>query len=132
VGADADLVLQALGALRERDMDTLTGLVAEDFVWHVPGASPIAGDVTGVQAWTEKMHRLIDAGLRPEVRAVLEGPGHVALLQRNTAQVAGHALDVQVVNVFAVAEGRLRRMDTYFGDQAALDAFWTAVLGDAR
>ena len=126
---NTDLVMQALGAIRAGDDDAAREVLADDFVWHLPGASPIAGDARGVEGFGRKFRMLVDAGLRPEVLATFEGPDHAVFLQRNTAEADGHSLDVQVVNVFAVADGKLTRMDTFFGDQAALDAFWTGVLG---
>ena len=126
---NTELVMQALGAIREGDDEAARRALADDFVWHVPGESPIAGDATGAEEFGRKFRKLVEAGLRPEVLATFEGPDHAVFLQRNTAEADGHSLDVKVVNVFTVEDGKLSRMDTYFGDQAALDAFWSAVLG---
>lgn len=101
--------------------------VAPDVVWHLPGSSPIAGDV-GPQAWADMLHRLLEAAPRPAPLATMTGDGHVAVLQHDTATSGEHGLDVQVLNVCSVVDGRVTRLDTYVGDQAAADTFWSAVL----
>ena len=124
---NTDIVQQALAAVRTGDASSYAALVAEDCVWHIPGSSSISGDVTGAAAWSEKLQRLLGAGLQPQVLAMLEGDDHVAVLQRNTAEVGEHRLDVQVVNLFTIADGKVARLDTFFGDQPAAEAFWNAV-----
>jgi uncharacterized protein len=126
---NTELVQRALAAIREGNDDAAREIVAEDFAWHIPGASPIAGDARGVAEWGRKFRKIVEAGLKPEVLATLEGDGHVVFVQRNTAAAGGHSLDVRVVNLFTIEDGKVARMDTFFDDQAALDAFWTAVLG---
>lgn len=123
-----EVVQKALGAVRVGDAEAAEAVVASDFVWHIPGRSSIAGDVHGVADWIERLAQLLGAGLQPTVLDMLEGKEQVAVLQHNTAQKDGHALDVSVVNLFTVADGRVTRLDTYFSDQAAADAFWTAAL----
>jgi ketosteroid isomerase-like protein len=127
---NTELALRALGAIREGDVEAARELVADDFVWRIPGESPIAGEARGVDEWSRKFRRIVEVGLKPEVLATLEGDDHAAFVQRNTAESGGHSLDVRVVNLFTIEEGKLARMDTFFDDQAALDAFWTAVLVD--
>lgn len=121
-----DRVGQALLAAVTGDIEAAERLVTPDFVWHLPGRSPISGEVHGAQAWSAKLRSLLDAGLRPEILAMLEGPDHVAVLQRNVVENGQHRLDVHVVNLFTVRDDRLTRLDTFFSDQYAADAYWTA------
>jgi hypothetical protein len=51
---------------------------------------------------------------------------HFATLQRNTATSNDGALDILVVNIFTLTEGKLTRMQTFPSDQYALDRFWSA------
>lgn len=127
----SDLVERSLLAVVTGDVAALQRLVTPDFVWHLPGKSPIAGDVHGAEAWSAKLRSLLDTGLRPELLAMLEADDHVAVLQRNTARTGEHSLDVHVVNLFTVREGRLARLDTFFSDQYAVDAFWTQTMSPA-
>lgn len=124
------VVEQALAAVFGRDQAEMDRHIAPGFVWHVPGRSSISGDVVGAVAWADKLQRLFAAGLRPQITGWLEGGTHVAVLQRNVADAGSHSLDVQVVNVFTVRAGKVVRLDSFFDDQYALDAFWDAVLPD--
>lgn len=124
-----EVVQQALAAVRTGDLDRARELVDESFVWHIPGTSAISGDAVGLDAWADKLARLLGAGLQPQLLAMLEGETHVAAVQRNTATVGNASLDVHVVNLFGVADGKVTRLDTFFSDQVAAEAFWNAVLG---
>ena len=125
---NGELVLQALGAVRNGDLGQAKELVSDDFVWHIPGTSTISGDAAGVEAWSAKLARLLGVGLQPQLLALLEGDTHVAAVQRNTATAGDATLDVQVVNLFSVADGKVTRLDTFFSDQPAAESFWNAAL----
>ena len=125
----AELVQQALAAVRTGDLERARELVRHDFVWHIPGTSSISGDVVGVEAWSEKLGRLLGAGLQPQLIEMLEGDSFVAAIQRNTATAPTASLDVQVVNLFTIAGDRVARLDTFFGDQVAAETFWNAAIG---
>lgn len=124
----SELIQQALAAVRTGELDRANELVADGFVWHIPGSSVISGDALGVQQWSEKLRRLLGAGLQPQLLEMLEGETYVAAIQRNTAEVNGATLDVQVVNLFTVDGGKVSRLDTFFSDQASADTFWNAAL----
>lgn len=124
-----DLVMKAMEEVRGGDLDAAAPHVSDDFVWHIPGRCTISGDAAGVSGLAERMRRLVGAGLQPQVLGVLEGESHVAHLQHNVAEAAGHRLDQHVINLFTIAEGRITRLDTFFSDQPAAEAFWDAALG---
>lgn len=128
MATNTEIVQQALAAVRGGDLDAARAVVHEDFVWHIPGTSPISGDTTGVEAWSAQLQRLLGSGLQPQMLAMLEGPEHVAAIQRNTAEAGGHTLDVKVVNLFSIRNGKVARLDTFFGDQRAAETFWSGVL----
>lgn len=125
-----DIVQQALTAVLTGDLDAAREVVAEDFVWHIPGASKIAGDAAGPDGWGDRLRLLFAHGLQPQVIEAFEGDQRAVVLQRNVARSGERSLDVQVVNVFTVEEGKVRRLDTFFGDPDAVERFWDAVLPD--
>lgn len=129
MSSKVELVQKVLGAIATGDVATANEHVSPDFVWHVPGTSPVSGDVHGAQAWADKLARLRGEGLRPQVLAALEGDSHVAFLQRNVAESGDHRLDVQVMTLFTFEGDTIARMDSFFGDQPAAEAFWSSVLG---
>lgn len=124
--AGAQLVQQFLGAARSGDSAALGSLITDDFVWHLPGSGRIAGDAHGADAAIARLKTVIGAGVRPQVIDVLEGDGHVAVLQHNVADADadGRQLDVVVVNLFTLRDGRVARQDTFFADQEDADRFW--------
>jgi len=124
-----DVVGEALAAVRSGDLASAGELVSEGFVWHIPGDSAISGDAVGIEAWAEKLGTLLGAGLQPQMLEMLEGESFVAAVQRNTATAGDVSLDVQVVNLFTVRDGKVQRLDTFFGDQVAAETFWNAALG---
>jgi uncharacterized protein len=124
-----ELVQQALGAVRAGELDRAKELVADGFVWHIPGSSVISGDAVGVAEWSAKLSRLLGAGLQPQLIEMIEGEAYVAAIQRNTADAQGAKLDVQVVNLFTVDGDRISRLDTFFSDQPAAETFWNIALG---
>lgn len=126
--SNAQVVQRAMSAIRGGDLEAARDVVAEDFTWHIPGRSSISGDATGAAQWSEKLGRLLAAGLQPEMLGMLEDDHRVVALQHNTARSGEHLLDVNVVNVFTVTDGQVQRLDTYFSDQYAADSFWSAAL----
>lgn len=125
---NTETVQQALGAVRTGELDRARELVHDDFVWHIPGTSTISGDARGVEEWATKLAKLLGAGLQPQVIAMMESESHVAAVQRNTASAGSATLDVLVVNLFTMAEGKVSRLDTFFGDQTAAESFWNTAL----
>jgi ketosteroid isomerase-like protein len=123
-----EIVQRALAAIRAREPGEARQHLTDDFVWHIPGTSSISGDTNGAEETIARFGRLSDLGLRPEILTMLEGPEHACAYQRNTAAIDGRELDIRVVNLFAIRDGRVARMDTFFSDQPALEDFWNDVL----
>lgn len=121
-----ELVQTAVFAAATGDLATAREHVADDFVWHIPGTSPVSGDFKGVEGWAAHLARLFAAGLKPEIIAWLEGAEHVVAVQRNVAENNGNRLDVPVIALYTVRDGKVQRMDSFFGDQVAAEQFWSA------
>lgn len=125
-----EVVQQALAAVVTGDSGAADAVIESDFVWHIPGHSVIGGRAVGAGAWGAKLQRLFAAGLKPEIVATLEGDSHVAVLQRNVAESGDLALDVKVVNLFTIRDGKVSQLETFFSDQHAVEAFWNTVLAE--
>ena len=126
MATNIELVQQAVGAAATGDLETARPLVADDFVWHIPGTSPISGDIVGLEAWAAHFARLFAAGLKPQILAFTAGDDYVAAIQRNVAENGGRHLDIPVITLYKITDGKVARMDTFFGDQVAAEAFWSA------
>jgi ketosteroid isomerase-like protein len=120
---NVELVRRAFGAALAGDCETLQGVVHEDFSWTVPGASRVAGVVVGVDAFAAKLRTVFVAGVEVELLDVLASATRVATVQRNRAP-GDPGLDITVINLFHVREGRVTSMETFPSDLYALETFW--------
>jgi uncharacterized protein len=122
--SNVDLVLRGFAAATGGDWSTVRSLVRDDFTWHIPGHSRIAGDAVGIEAFAAKLQMFSSAGLNVEVLNVFAAGDHVATLQRNSAVSEAGELDILVISLFTVLDGKVARMQTFPSDQYALDRFW--------
>jgi 2'-5' RNA ligase len=104
-------------------------LLAEDVVWHVPGASAIAGEHRGadaVLAYMDARRRIMDGTFRVEVHGAAIIAGRVVQLAGGRAVRDGHEVTWETVGVFRVAAGRIAECWLIPFDQAAFDRIWSA------
>ena len=110
--------------------DRLRELLAPDVAWHVPGASPIAGDHVGVDAVLDYMTRRRDrsrATFRMHTRDVLAGDGdEFAALTDGTAMIAGRARSWSTVGLYRLRADRLAACWLLPLDPLEFDAIWSA------
>jgi len=110
--------------------DRLRELLAPDVEWHVPGASPIAGDHVGVDAVLDYMARRRDqsqATFRMHTRDVLAGDGDdFAALTDGTATIAGRARSWSTVGLYRLRADRLAACWLLPLDPLEFDAIWSA------
>jgi 2'-5' RNA ligase len=108
--------------------DGLRDLLAEDVVWHVPGASPIAGSHHGadaVLAYMEARRRIMDGTFRVSVHGAAMIAGRVVQLAGGRAVRDGREVSWETVGVFRVAGGRIAECWLIPFDQAAFDRIWS-------
>jgi RNA 2',3'-cyclic 3'-phosphodiesterase len=110
-------------------VDGVRELLAEDVVWHVPGASAIAGEHRGadaVLAYMDTRRRLMDGTFRVTVHGAAVIAGRVVQLAGGTAVRDGRSVAWETVGVFRVIGGRIAECWLVPFDQAAFDAIWSA------
>jgi ketosteroid isomerase-like protein len=96
-------------AFRARDRDTLTELIDEDVVWHVPGSSAMAGDIHGREAvfqFLERLREVTDGTFVLKEHEVLGSNDHVVALSYMSAVREQESVSVDVVSVFHFRNGR--------------------------
>jgi 2'-5' RNA ligase len=110
----------ATGVLRE--------ILSDDVVWHVPGASAVAGEHRGVDAvlgYLDKRRRMTDSTFRVTVHGAAMIAGRVVQLAGGRASRFGREVLWETVGVFRVADGRITECWLVPFDQAAFDEIWS-------
>jgi RNA 2',3'-cyclic 3'-phosphodiesterase len=103
-------------------------LLSEDVVWHVPGASAIAGEYRGVEAvllYMDTRQRLVDGTFRVTVHGSSLIAGRVVQLAGGRAVRDGAEVVWETVGVFRVLDGRIAECWLIPFDQAAFDRIWS-------
>jgi ketosteroid isomerase-like protein len=102
-------------------------LLDPDIVWHVPGASPIAGDHRGHDAvvrYFETRRRLASATMRMHPGDVLADATAVAQFVRGSAEIDGERVEWQTVGAYRFAGGRIAEVWLVPLDLAAFERIW--------
>src|SRR5215218_3459479 len=111
-------------AFRAGDRDTLTELIDDDAVWHVPGSSAIAGDIHGREAvfrFLERLREVTDGTFVLKEHDVLGSNDHVVALSHMSAVLEQESVSVDVVSVFHFVDGRQLERWFHPSDIAARD-----------
>ncbi len=103
-------------------------LLSEDVVWHVPGASAIAGEYRGVDAvlsYMDARQRMVDGTFRVTVHGSSLIAGRVVQLAGGRAVRDGREVEWETVGVFRIDAGRIAECWLIPFDQAAFDRIWS-------
>lgn len=115
-------------AFRARDTEALAGLIDDEVVWHVPGTTPLAGEVVGRDAlfgWFDRLREVTDGTFTLKEHDVLGTDDHVVALSEVSAVRDGSRVSVNVVIVMHFRDGRQQERWFHPSDLAA----WDAVFG---
>jgi hypothetical protein len=125
---NADTIRAGYEAFAAGDMEAVAKLFAPDLIWHIPGASRIAGDYKGHDAVFGFFGKLMaDSGgtFHVEMHDLLASDDHVVALVRETASRDGKSLDANEVHVWHLQDGQATEFWGIPGDSQAVDAFWS-------
>src|SRR5438093_11456945 len=128
---DAASYRRTADAFRAGDLETLAELFDEDVIWHIPGASPLAGEVRGRDAlwkWFDRLREVTDGTFTLEDHDVLGNGDHVVALNVMSAVTDGVRVHVNMVNVMHFRDGRQQERWFHPWDMAA----WDTILGGTR
>jgi ketosteroid isomerase-like protein len=123
-----DLLRKGYEAFAQGDLATLSDLLADDIVWHVPGSSPLAGEYRGKQevfGFFGKIAELSGGNFRLEIHDVLANDKHGVALVKASGNRQGRTLNDNAVHVWDIEGGTPTGFWSYPGDQQAVDAFWS-------
>ena len=126
---DVDVVRAVFGTFASGDLAALSDLLHADATWHHHNEDRHGGIHRGAEAVVAYLTEsaLVTAGtLQAEPQSVMaDGDGHVAVLVRFSARRPdGRAIDGPQVVLVTVEGGRVRAIDQFVGDPAAVTAFW--------
>jgi uncharacterized protein len=128
MSAQVDVVHRFYQAIAARDLDTAGRCFAPDALWHLPGASVIAGDHVGWPAirdnFLARLGPLSGGTFRVELLDVAVGEEYIVAIQRATAEHEGRHLDITGCQLMRVQDGLIREVHGHYSDERALDAFW--------
>ena len=126
---DADVVRAVFGAFASGDLASLGDLLHADATWYHRNDDRLGGIHRGAEAIIAYLTEsaLLTAGtLRAEPQSVMaDSAGHVAVLVRLSAsRPDGRAMNGPQVVLVTVEGGRVRAIEQFVGDPAAVAAFW--------
>jgi uncharacterized protein len=115
--------MAATGAERR---DERRNLLHDDFVVHEAGGLPFSGDYHGSQGFFELLNRMNDV-LELTVGPITTDPlgdGAVAARFRLTfiSRASGKSVEMGLVEIYTVRDGRIAELDVYYKDPAAVAA----------
>ena len=125
--ANESLVRTLFDAFARKDAFGLRGLFADDAVWHVAGASLMAGTYEGRDAIFRFLARLpkeTDGTYGSRLIDVLASDDRAAALYRATGSRLGRHLDLDQLLLFRFADDRIIEVVALPTDPAEFDAFW--------
>ena len=129
--ADGDVgtVRSIFDAFATRDLAALGRLFHEDATWHHRNHDRLGGrhrGSDGIAAYLAEAAHLTGGTLRPVPRSFMtDNGGRVCVLVHvSGTRPDGRSFDDPQVALFTVEGGRVRSVDQYVGDPAAVAAFW--------
>ncbi len=123
-----DLVRAASAAFGRGDLGALRSqFFAENMTWHIAGTGMLAGDYDGVAHVMELLSRISEltgGTVRPELHDVLVSDDHTVVLAKVRAERDGKHLQLNLVHVIHVENGKATEIWTHTSDPTAAAEFW--------
>jgi uncharacterized protein len=116
---NANLVRRGYAAFSTGDMATLSGLFADDAVWHVPGSGSLSGAKRGrdaILAFFGELFTRSGGTIKVTLHDVIGGDEHTVGLHHEFAQNA--------VNIFHIRDGRVSEVWELHEDPASNAWLW--------
>ena len=121
-----DLVRRFMAATGAERQHERRSLLHDDFVVHEAGGLPFSGDYHGPQGFFELLNRMNDV-LDLAVGSIATEPlgdDAVAARFRLTfiSRASGKSVEMALVEIYTVRDGRITELDVYYKDPAAIAA----------
>jgi uncharacterized protein len=125
---NAERIRRVFAAFAQGDMATMTELIAEDTVWHIPGRGPLSGDHRGRDTVFALFSRLVQGSegtFTQELHDAVGSDDHAVALTYASARRGPHTYDFNDAWVFHLREGQITEAWWRPEDLYASDEFWT-------
>jgi uncharacterized protein len=127
--ADVDIVRAVFGAFASGDLAALADLLHSDATWHHHNDDRLGGIHRGSDAIVAYLTEsaLLTAGTLQAVpqSVMTDGDGHVAVAVRLSAsRPDGRSMDGPQVLLVTIESSRVRAIEQFVGEPAAVAAFW--------
>jgi len=126
---DVSVLRDAYAAFAAGDIPGVLATFDENITWHVPGSSLISGDYVGHEGAIEfftKVDELSGGTLRVQVDELLDnGTGKLVGLVTLSGTVNGRRGSFPSAQIWGVTNGKVTSYVEHYGDEAAMDEFWS-------
>lgn len=124
--SSVDTVRRFYDLLSAGDLDAATELLDDELVIHEPAGLPYGGEYHGPGGFQDIMGR-INGQFQPEMVGPVTcldsgNPVVVRLVGRFTSRATGRSVEMDVVELFTVRQGRIVILDVYYKDPGAVAA----------
>jgi len=110
-------------AYAAKDVSAVSGVMAEDIVWRIPGHHPLAGDKRGIAEVLAFFDQLAKAGFQAQPLVVAEQGDYVVDHHRGWSTV-GSGIDLTWCLVFRFENGKIKEVTNFCEDQHKADLFF--------
>ena len=124
---NANLVRRGYAAFSTGDMATLSGLFADDAVWHVPGSGSLSGAKRGrdaILAFFGELFTRSGEPIKVTLHDVIGGDEHTVGLHHEFVQSGSNKVDQNAVNIFHIRDGRVSDVWELHEDPASNAWLW--------
>jgi ketosteroid isomerase-like protein len=115
-------------AFDKNDVATLSKLIADDAVWHVPGSTPISGEhrgQTAIFAFFQRLAEMSGGTFRAQLVDVMASDMHAVALATVSGTRGERTYDSSYLLLFRIEKDRIVEARLFNDDQDAFNAFWS-------
>jgi uncharacterized protein len=121
------LVRRIFDAFARKRGLSLRDVFADDAIWHVPGASVMAGTYRGrgeIFRFLARLPKLTNGTYGSRLIDVLVSEERAAALYRASGEREGRSLDIDQLLLFTIRDGLVREVLALPNDPLAFEEFW--------
>lgn len=123
VRSNIEVVRRFTAGLRAGDVPGCLELLDDDIVFSEAGSLPFGGEYQGKDGFKRLLHA-VGRDFRIDLDEPVIGDAGTfvvaRVLGRVTSRATGRAMDMQVVDLYEVRDGRITRVDVFYKDPQAL------------